>query len=147
MSTDRGKPVDFDIIDEPWLKYQLQDNTVLKTRYLLTRLYKKMQDGKATYNFDGQTMTIALVPSDLIGPKDNARYSPQELSNSVIRDEVNYKTISEDWNEYYAYDGAKVRLKMTVTGVKKTSKFDNNGEPIYLVENNAMVQVRPPKLD
>ena len=39
-----------------------------------------------------------------------------------------------------------IRLKMTVSGISKTDKFDANGEPVYMVNNNFLIQVKLPKL-
>ena len=149
MSVERGKSIDFDVHNEPWLSYELNDNTKIKTRYILTRLYRKTQeDNKRYYNFDGQTMTVAIIPPENMGPKDEKIYSPDEMKNSIIQDDVQYKSrSSEDWNDYTAHDGSRIRLKMMVTGIKKTSLYDKNGEPVYLVENTAMIQVREPTVD
>lgn len=147
MSSDRGKPIDFEVIKEPWLVYQLKDNTKLKTRYILTRLFKKIQEKKAVYNFDGQTITVVLISPELKGPTDNRKYSNQELQQSIIQQEVKYDVISEEWNEYYADDGTKIRMKATVTDVKKTDKHDVEGQPIYMVDTNVLLQIKPPKTD
>jgi len=71
LSVNRGKPIDFDVYTEPWLLYELNDNTKIKVRYILTRLFRNTQEGsKRVYNFDGQMITVAVIPSELMGPKD-----------------------------------------------------------------------------
>lgn len=147
MSSDDGKPIDFDVVREPWQKYELNDTSTLKVKYVLTRLWKKIQDNKPSYRIDGQTHTVMLIPPELRGPIDTRTYSKEELESSIVQDEVRYNTISEEWYEYIVDDGTRIRLKMTVTRIAKTSKFDRQGEPVYLVDNNVLLQVRPPKLN
>jgi len=147
LSADIGKPIDFDVVREPWQKYELNDNTIVKSKYVLTRLFKKAkEDGKHGYTIDGQTLTIIMVPSELKGTPDSTKYTPQQYKESVIQDEVRYTTISDEWYEYIVDDGTRIRLKMTIIGIQKTSKFDRNGDPVYLVNNSALLQVRLPKL-
>lgn len=42
----------------------------------------------------------------------------------------------QDWNEYVADDGARVRIQPIVMRIAKTSTYSNRGEPIYLVETS-----------
>lgn len=139
-----GKPVfDFDVVREPWNKYELADGCSLKLKVVLTKLRKKQVDEKNT-NYDFDVQNLAVVLTDEKGPPDTKTYSPQELTAAIIKDDIRYTTTSEEWNEYVADDGARVRLKVTVTRVAKTSKFDKNGEPIYLVESGALAQIKRP---
>lgn len=147
MSSDDGKTIDFDVVRESWQKYELNDTSILKVKYVLTKLWKKIQDNKPNYMIDGLTHTVMLIPPELKGPKDTRTYTKEELESSIVQDEARYNTISEEWYEYIVDDGTRIRLKMTVTRIAKTSKFDLNGEPIYLVDNNVLLQVRPPKLN
>lgn len=147
MSTDLGKPIDFDVVREPWQRYELNDNTVVKSKLIITKIYKIAKNGKPSYTIDGQTVTVLLAPPESKGPPDNFRYSPQQLKEAVIQDDVKYITLAEEWHEYILDDGTKMRIKTTISGIKKTSKFDKDGEPIYLVNNNVLIQTKLPKTE
>lgn len=67
------------------------------------------------------------------------------MNTSIVKDDVRYNTLSEEWNEYVLDDGARVRLKLTVTRIAKTDKYNREGEPILIVETGGMAQIRPPK--
>lgn len=146
MSRDVGKPIDFDVVREPWQKYELHDNTKVKTKLAITKIYKKLnEDGKPNYTIDGQNLTALLAPSESKGPPDSNIYTPQQYEQSVIQDDVKYSTLSEEWHEYIIDDGTRLRIKTTVTRIRKTSKFDKDGEPVYLVDTSALINTRLPK--
>jgi hypothetical protein len=68
-------PIDFDIVKEPWNKYELNDNTIVKVRQVLTRVLKKVEGDKTSYSLAGQTLTAVLIPENLKGQPDNNTYS------------------------------------------------------------------------
>ncbi len=146
MSKDRGKPIDFDVVREPWQKYELRDNTKVKTKLAITKIYKKLnENGKPNYTIDGQNLTALLAPPESRGTPDTNSYTPQQYEQSVIQDDVKYSTLSEEWHEYIVDDGTRLRIKTTVTRIRKTSKFDKDGEPVYLVDTSALINTRLPK--
>jgi hypothetical protein len=137
--------LDFDVVREPWNKYELADGAILKTKVVVTRIIKKTSENNPEYGFDLKDFKIILT--DEIGePSPNKQYNQQEIQNAIIKDDIHYTTISEEWNEYVADDGSRLRLKTTVTRVAKTSLFDNKGIPVYLVEMSNIGQVKLPRL-
>jgi hypothetical protein len=139
------KPLDFDVDREPWNKYEVSDHTTIKTKYVITKVTKVSSGGQTNYRIDGQTLTTVLNMSGEKGPADNKIYNPEELKSEIKFPNMRYTTIAEEWNEYRVDDGAVIRLKATVSAVAKTNRFDLNGDPIYLIDNNVMLQVRPPQ--
>lgn len=139
------KPLDFDVEAEPWNKYEVSDHTLIKTKYVITKVVRVLVNGQANYRVDGQTLSVVLNMTNEKGPKDTRVYSPQELNSEIKYDNMHYKTLAEEWNEYRIDDGSVVRLKATITRIAKTKKFDLNGDPVYLIDNNVMLQIRPPK--
>lgn len=138
--------LNFEIIREPWNSYELDDGPNLKTRLILKRVYRKMEEDKPGYDVDAQNLTVLThVPNDLKGKSSKKKLSPKEIQAAVIRDDVRYTTLREEWNEYIVEDGARIRLKLTVMNVGKTSQFDQNGDPIYLVNTSVIANIKPPK--
>ncbi|MCH7649440.1 MAG: hypothetical protein IIA83_12655 [Thaumarchaeota archaeon] len=148
MSTNIGKSIDFDVVREPWQKYELNDNTIIKTKFVLTKLFKKIkEDNKPAYTIDGQNITVVLAPQEVKGQPDSKKYTPQEYQKSIIQEDVKYNTISDEWYEYIVDDGTRIRMKATITGIHKTDKFDTNGDRVYLINHNALLQIKLPKLE
>jgi hypothetical protein len=141
-----GKPqLDFDVFKEPWNKYQLSDDAILKTKLVVTQIRKRViEDNKADYSFDMQAIVVILTNEK--GKPDTKNYSPQEIEAAVIKDDIRYDIITEEWNEYVIDDGSRLRIKSTVTRVAKTSLFDKMGTPQYSVEFNNIAQVKMPRL-
>lgn len=140
-----GKPpLDFDVVREPWNKYELADGAVVKVKLVVVRIKKNVSpDGKSgDYGFKVQSIAVAMSPEH--GPPDTRAYSPEELAQAVTKEDIRYTTASEEWNEYVTDDGARLRIKNTLVRVAKTSKFDADGEPLYITETNAMAQLKLP---
>jgi len=141
--------LDFEVIREPWNKYSLIDGAHIRSRYLLLRLKKKeptSETEKPSIGVDGQNIVAVYnVPPNLKGPPSRRVYPPEELRKSIVQYDINYTTLYEEWNEYIAEDGTRIRVKQTMTKVGRTDKADKNGDPIYFVDHSIMVEVKPMK--
>jgi hypothetical protein len=130
-------PLDFIVLREDWCRYDLSDDSILKIKLIATKIRKN-----AHYNIDIQNIIVVL--SNERGPPDSKAYTPAKLQQSITRD-IGYTTITQDWNEYVVDDGANIRVQPKVTKVSKTSKFDLNGDPVYLVNVQGNVAVEASK--
>jgi hypothetical protein len=54
--------------------------------------------------------------------------------------EVDFKIINEDWNEYELYDGGRVRLKTTAQKIVRV--LDAQGKPAFTPDGDPHVLVR-----
>jgi hypothetical protein len=106
------KGLDFEIVKEPWNKYELGDQTILKTRAILKAIIRVSQGNISNYNLDFQNLQALVVPNEVKGTPAISSYSQQELESNA-RD-IRYNTIAEEWNEYIADDGTKIRVKTSV---------------------------------
>jgi hypothetical protein len=66
--------------------------------------------------------------------KEKKRKVPlgDELVDAV---EVDFAPLREDWNEYSLADGTRLKMKIVITKVFRTEKYNPQGEPIYLVNS------------
>lgn len=122
--------MDFEIIKEPWNKYQLEDGSLLRLKNPAIKTYKSKkvdQFGIPMYGFAGTALISATVPKELLGTPS----ADEKVESSDITNEVRFTTVCEDWCEYRLTDGAILRAKTVVTKVFKTKKFNKFGEPIY----------------
>lgn len=139
--------LDYDVIREPWNRYELEDGSHLKIRYILIGLTRKEESGgKGGYGIKGQNIVdLHRVPISMKGPPADRQYNPEELMPNIINDDVRYSTLNEEWNEYVAEDGAKIKVKITLVSVAKTNKFNMEGDPIYITKTAVLPQIMPPK--
>ena len=155
--TDNLLVLDFNVVKEFWDVYDLNDGTKLKNRVILTGV-KKLNinsididnDGKSNksneYEFDFQSIQSFIFSEKSKGNPHTNTYKKQELDASYTI-EVPYSAVSEKWNEYTVNDdGTKLKLKSTVTDVKKSNIFLQNGDPIYNVRIKILSKVIRPKI-
>jgi len=142
----KPKLIDFEVEEEPWNKYEISDQTILKTRYILKTVTRSMVNGKNNYSGDGIPLTIIMVPGKLKGQPDTKKYSPKDIQASIDKPDMKFRISHEDWNEYRLDDGATIRMKSTLTNISRTKLFDAKGDPIYYVLTNMMIQVKEPNI-
>ena len=59
--------------------------------------------------------------------------------------EVEFQTRKEDWNEYQLMDGSVIKMKAVVGEIVRIEgKYDNEGNPVYVVRSNNVLIVRSP---
>lgn len=61
------RSIDFDIIKEPWNKYQISDGSVLKVRTILMSVERVMNDNIPTFHVNANTLTVINVDQALKG--------------------------------------------------------------------------------
>jgi hypothetical protein len=76
-----------------------------------------------------------------MGVKKKVRFG-QEM---VDGEEVEFEPLAERWNEYRLSDGTLLKMKMAITKIFRLDKYNDVGEPIYLVSSNTLLSasVRP----
>jgi len=151
---------EFEVEKEVWNRYRLEDNAILKSKFVLINVFaekgfkekirlklkaKTEKEDKVGFEFQPSNVVGVVVPRNLIGGPSNQRYSPQELESSVVKDEMDFETITESWNVYKLEDGVLLKVRSSPLRVRRTSKFDSRGMPIYLVDFVADVKIVPKK--
>ncbi len=104
VSKERFVDVDFEVVKEPWNKYQLDDNAILKVKLVLTLLRRKellRPDGSVEkivgFSFDSQNVTtVQSVPESLKGSPSTESYDPKQLESSIVQDDIGYTTLAEE---------------------------------------------------
>jgi len=155
MMTDNFIVLDFKVVKEFWDVYDLNDGTKLKNRVILTGV-KKLSSNSINngnngennknneYEFDFQSIQSFIFSEKSKGNPHTNFYKKEELDTSY-KIEVPHSAISEKWNEYAVKDdGTKIKLKSTVTDVKKSNIFLQNGDPIYNVRIKILSKVTRP---
>jgi hypothetical protein len=140
--------LDFKVIKEFWDVYSLSDGTTLKNRVILTGVKKldSSKDNKGNeYEFDFQSIQSFIFSHRSKGNPHNKFYTKQVIDASY-KIAVNHSALTEKWNEYLiSGDGAKLKLKSTVTDVTKSDIHLQNGDPIYSVKIKVLSKVIRPK--
>ncbi len=136
------KPIDFEIIKEPWNKYQLADNSILKTRAVLKKVERVTDGDKISFNMDAQTLTVIYAESELMGTPNPRPISKKEMMQSIDKPDMRYDTLSQEFNEYLLDDGTKIKIFTNVTSVSRTSLKNSKGEPVYQVQTKNNIEIK-----
>lgn len=132
--------VDYIVEKEDWNVYELGDGSTLKTKFVMIKVARGIDaQGNASYVFSSQNVVAAITPNDKKGTPTAKKYSRQELEASIV-DEMDFKTREEGWNIYQLRDGSKLEIKLILTRVAKTDKFEPTGSPIYLTNTQTVVK-------
>ena len=149
--------VDFEVVREGWNRYRLEDGTILKTKFVLISVtmeknYKKIMERAKTekglkmgFGFKSQNVIGVEAHMRLRGESDTKTYTIGELRSSIVKEDLDFEVQTEIWNVYKLKNGITIKVRNSPINVSRTSKFDNRGLPIYLVDWTADVKMRLPK--
>ena len=148
--------LNFKINREEWNYYKLQDGSVLKARLILRSVLTegKLEDlvtqaklgekPKLMISYSVEYVYAVEAPIELRGPSDSKKYTPEDLKQVITQKDIDYETIRESWNLYQLDNGVILKMKLSPSVVSKTSKFDQVGMPIYVVESNWEMKIEFP---
>ena len=131
---------DVDVISEGWNVYSLSDGNILKVRQLVKGVGRSKDGNGAAVMTAAQTPAIvSIIPEDL-GTPGNRDFTIAELESSVAEPDVEFEALKEPVNEYLTENGLRFNFRLKLTKVSKTSKFDRDGVPIYLIKTESQIE-------
>jgi hypothetical protein len=138
----KGQPgiEDVEPVKEGWNVYSLSDGNTLKIRQLVRGVgSSKDQSGKPVFRVSQTPVLVSVIPKALGTPADRD-YSPPELRSAIVEQDVNFTKVSEPANQYRTQSGMRFVTKLGLTRVSRTSKFDRDGIPIYMLETSSSIE-------
>ena len=137
--------VDAEIVKEDWSVYKVEDGTIVKVRYVLVKARKGTanQFGQPGYDLSMKNI-IGMIPRPGGLDKPSVSYDKATLTQSIEKEDMEFEKIREPWNEYRMSDGSTIKIQAILTIVSRTSKYDENGEQIYLLNFQPIVKALPP---
>lgn len=153
------KYVDFEVGQEKWSKYKLEDDTILKCKFVLINVTteksldkmieeakRKREKGvKIPFGIQGRNVIGVETPERLRG-EPSGKYTPEELRSSIVKEDMNFEILEEHWNDYKLKNDMQLRIRNSTISVSRTSKFNSRGDPVYLVDSTADVKIKVPKI-
>ena len=139
------RSIDFEIIKEPWNKYQISDNSILKTRTILKKIDRVMEGDKISFTMDAQTLTVIYADPTLKGTPNPKPVTNEEMMKSIDKPDMRYDTSSQEFNEYLLDDGTKIKIFSNVTAVSRTTLKDIHGDPVYRIQSANNIEIKPSK--
>jgi len=135
--------IDFEIIKEPWNKYQISDGSVLKARIILTEVERVMKGDMPEFSVNSQTLVILNANPSLKGEPSTKQHTAKEIEEAVERKDLRYDTLSQEFNEYVLDDGTKIKIYTNITNIDRTKLHNMKGDPIYKITPSIQIEVKP----
>lgn len=134
--------IEFEIIKEPWNKYQISDGSVLKTRIILTEV-ERVKAAKPEFGADSRTLLVLSADPPLKGEPGKEQYTAREIEEAVERKDLRYDTLSQEFNEYVLDDGTKIKIYSNITNIDRTRLRNAKGDPIYKIAPSIQIEIKP----
>ena len=67
--------------------------------------------------------------------------TPVTEEDIALGEELDWKDEKEFWNMYELGDGAVLKVKLVLKGVKRLKKYTPDGTPIYVISSENIVRV------
>jgi len=142
--------LNFEIVQEAWNTYTLEDNAKLRARAIVSRFFSAPSPTDPPMeSFGGDTSVISVVlPSkdyEFYGEPDLSAHSKNEI-DSDEKTEVEFSNSSEEWNVYKIEDGTKIKVKLVIASIRRCKNLrDKDGIPIYSLDTSVIVHKEDPK--
>lgn len=143
---DKERLIEFEILKEPWNKYQLRDNSVLKTRTVLKNVRRTTQKNETQYQVDAQSLTVVHADSALRGTPSLGQISNDDILKNIEIEDMYYDILVQEFNEYQLDDGTKIKIHNNVTSISRSTLRDEHGDPIYSVLSSNQIWVKIPNI-
>ncbi len=137
--------LDFEIVKEPWNKYSLKDGSKLKTRTMLKSAWYTEKDSRKEYSVNMNNMIVMMCDPRLQGPKNQTKYTPQQIQQNIEIKDSMYDTISYEANEYILDDTTRILVHSNIIKIARTKLFDVDGDRKYHVNLKESITITPPE--
>ncbi len=127
------KDTDFCVIKEDFSRFILEDETVIKAKIVLKKIFMSpvsTPEGYPTETaFDAENIVVAVVPQHAKRPP-----SAEPINPSVDRgEEIPFVSKKQQIQEYLTDNGFRVSIQPVLSKVFRYPKFNAYGEPVYNV--------------
>lgn len=127
----------FDVIEEQWTDYELEDGTLVRMRPVLVYLLPSTGDGP-NFRITNQIQTWS-PPNlrDADGPSPPANRA--ELDEAAEGDPLKAALLSEGVSRYKTPEGT-ISVRLAAKRFYRTDFYDENGQPVYLIQHSMDVE-------
>lgn len=145
--------LDFEILRENWNTYELEDGSIIKSKFILSQLIKSEktapQDDDLNLGFmEPRNITTVFAPIEKRGKPDR-NYSVSELEKFVINKECKIKKQTRTDPTIYKTEKMLIFVHSILNKIEKTSKYSSAGMPLYIIRssNQIIISSIPPLED
>lgn len=142
------RELEFKVVKEDWFVYKLADDSILKVKPVLVRVFETDQvgpDGKRTLLFVGQNVVAVRSPEKLKGTPTLPLPPPTEALKMVKEEvEITETLYDPGWNVYELENGERVKMKIVITHVYRVKGlYTETGDPYYVIQSATVAGSSP----
>src|SRR5437870_13469352 len=144
----KATAIEFAVKDEPWIKYKLEDGTLLFGRLIIPKIFRSNDhdfSGNPIYAWSSQNLFTTICPQTLRGTPTvpvPTTLDPRTMNTTAVDFE---RVGPEKWNVYELSDGSVLRAKLEITGILRTDRYGNDGDPLYVVNAQMIPRIKVPQ--
>jgi hypothetical protein len=142
------RELEFKVVKEDWFVYKLADDSILKVKPVLVRVFETDQvgpDGKRILLFVGQNVVAVRSPEKLKRTPTLPLPPPTEaLKMDKEEVEITETLYDPGWNVYELENGEKVKMKIVITHVYRVKGlYTETGDPYYVIQSATVAGSSP----
>ena len=131
-------PMEFTVISEPWVKYKLEDQTMVFVKLVVVKVVRGLNEqGQPAYNMNAQNIIATHGAADLRGQPSTTQLNLTDPSSYKIVASLDFDRMGEErWNEYHLTDGTILKARLELSTVARLDKYQGDGDPVYIVNTS-----------
>jgi hypothetical protein len=143
----QGIEVQFEPLREGWSVYKVKDESIIRLKLLLMKLFLQGMDETTNARFGAVANTFFTVtaPSSKKGPRSDRTFTPAEVLDAITEEDIEFEMIREEWNEYKLPENVIISAKLVLTQVSRTGLYDAYGDPMFRIQHQTLVKAKIPK--
>jgi hypothetical protein len=131
--------INFKTLKENWNAFELDDGSIILLKIVVIKM-SQLEEREESFGLRVNSRDIIGILSkpELHGEPSYKKHVREELEASIIEEDIGFKQIKGSWNEYKLENGHTFYLKPILTMASRTDRFNENGEPIYLIQSQVL---------
>jgi len=135
--------IPFEVVSEPWSRYELSDATLLRVRFVLLRLVRApSQDPQRPHGatMNSQVLIAVEPPPQFRGGKPGPPLGPGQIEKT-LGDDLAVTVVSDAPSVYRFEEDRKLVVNTRVVKVQRSSESGPDGDRLYWVGTQSEVAV------
>ncbi|MBA3749576.1 MAG: hypothetical protein H0X03_01515 [Nitrosopumilus sp.] len=141
------KNVEFETVREIWNKYELENGTIIKSRFYISQVIEIIRDGNISYEFkmENQTSLQHSISNTITNPP----LSKTPVSIDPTKDldkEMNFQTLFNKSQIYELENQTFLFIYEKVNHMWSTKKLDSQGNVVYYLDFENKINIFKPNI-
>jgi len=133
--------LEYEVVDEPWNVYKLEDGSTLRAKIVVSGILKT---GETTFALQAREVYNVIPNPKYIGVPSPPLKPKEKLDAYIEAEDLKIIEKTDYWNSYsIPSENLVVGVKGEVVLVSRTSRHDEKGIPVYMV--NVQLLYKPKK--